>query len=113
MDDEELKKSEEILKNVLGIKKYQDLTAFTFGILEKSLGNKYNLIEKIIVGNVINEFIIQIGYFLYEGKTLVDFDKMCNPTYKVFIHFVSIKEFYLTYKEYIDMVKEFYTTKEK
>ena len=113
MDEKKLQKSYEILKKILGEEKLESLLNYTSNILNQKLEEEHSLFDERVISGVINKFIVHIGYTLAKGKTIEDFENMCNLIYREFIHFNSIQELYETYKEYIELVKEYYTNNEE
>lgn len=113
MDEKKLQKSYEILKKILREEGLEKLLEHTSNILNEKLAAEHSLFDEVVIGGVINKFIVHIGYSLSKEKTIEDFEKMCNPIYRDFIHFNSIQEFYDTYKEFIDAVKIYYTNNEE
>ena len=108
MNEEKLKKSDDILKKILGEERFKELSDFTLNVLDNRIGKKYCEFDGAVIKRLTNKFIVHIGYTLAQNKTIEDFENMCSPIYKVFIYFNSIQEFYDTYKEYIDDVKLYY-----
>lgn len=113
MNEEKLKKSDDILKKILGEEKFEELSKFTLNVLDNRIGKDYCEFDGAVIKRLTNKFIVHIGYTLAENKTIEDFENMCSPIYKVFIYFNSIQEFYDTYKEFIDAVKIYYTNNEE
>lgn len=113
MDEKKLQKSYEILKKILREEGLEKLLEHTSNILNEKLGTEHSLFDEVVIGGVINKFIVHIGYSLAKEKTIEDFEEMCNPIYRDFTHFNSIQELYETYKEYIELVREYYTNNEE
>lgn len=113
MNEEELKKSNEILKRILKDSSFKKLSSLTSKNIYERGGKEYSNFDKSVVTNLINKFIIHIGYCLSNGITISDFEKMCNPIYKEFIQYDSIQELYDEYREFIEVIRVYYTNNKK
>lgn len=72
----------------------------------------YSILMGVTILNFSNTLILYLGIFLTKNNKLKMFEKMINPNYKNYIVQKSIEEFYETYKEYIEIVKNYISGRE-
>lgn len=96
-----------ILKQILGRKRMAKLLDYITDELDKFLGKEHNVFIGIIFMDYYKEIILKMGLYMGKGYKFSNFSKLLPLMYKSKILYNSLEEFYITYKEYIDIIKEY------
>lgn len=96
-----------ILKKVYEPKEFLDLLNFLTDRIDEKLGEDHDVVVKILFMNVYKVYIVEIGKRLSKGDNLKTIEKEITDNKMRIIHYNSLKDFYNTYREYIEAVSEY------
>ena len=96
-----------ILKGILGRKIFHELLDYTVDTLDEIIGDDHSVIFGIVASNVINMLIVYLGFFMADNISIKTVEKIFSDNYKVFVPQKNLYDFYIHYKKYIDIVKDY------